>query len=161
MSYNSNNSSFDDVFWVFSPLILGCCLMLVFFYYVDSKSKDVEYIETIPIASMQDASAVSGNFVLGTGMVETKTIYRVYVKNGEYLEPKVIQGDNIKILRDSSQEPHIKYIYDASIDKNKKEYEMTNAEIKDNLIEPLSEPKTIVLVVPEDAVELNFKLDDY
>lgn len=146
-------------------VIMYCFWIIVFSYTLVSELennnfKDADYIVSKRILSIQDSNDVSGKFYIGRGTVETKTVYRFYTEDGKYLKPEEISGENIRILRDSSQDPHIEYIYKARVPKDFKDT-ATMDEIKENANSIASNPYRIILVVPENAVELDFTLDTH
>ena len=141
------------IFQIFAFLVVGDI--------IDSQTKKIEYYESENIYSIKDSNDINTTFAIGSGVIETETVYRFFTKEDGYLKPSSVSGENIRILKDSKQHPKIKYLYEATVPKDFDENSSIE-EIKSANTSLLNvEPKLIILVIPEDAIELDYRLDSH
>lgn len=99
-----------------TPFVLVCLGMFIFIAleFLSYEVKNVTKREVdVPIYSLQTTQVRSGNFVLGSGQIESDVIYYVFVKDKSGKKLKGFDAKNTYINETDVSKPYVKCIYEV------------------------------------------------
>ena len=101
----------DKIYCLTFGGLIGCVVGFTILALLNDIYPTVSYSKNVPIVSLRNSSNIEGNFVLGTGRIDSKNYYVIYIvlKNNSY--KKYYVPDNAPINEISCGDAYMKITY--------------------------------------------------